>query len=251
MKPMFWVVMCLTLLGTICPAITLAEGETDPLWNRPRFEKKVLLIGHRLLERNNIREHIGFSITSEAGINADARDDYAKVRVYNELLKVVDNDDELAWVIGHEIAHILKRHGLKKRIPTVILGNTVGALAALSATNPFETAYLFEKGKRRVANTTNNFMNGQEQEADAIGLDLMVGAGYDPWAAYRMGEKIFGDGYLMRFFRSHPNAKTRLAALEKQILAKYPNSKRYPAVSEPLAKPDASQQKPVPFYIQD
>jgi predicted Zn-dependent protease len=226
------------------------EGENDPLWNRPSYSRKVILIGKRLLERNHITENIQFVVQSDELVNAGATDSDATVVVFTGLLKIIENDDELAFVMGHEIGHILKRHGLKANVTGKVLGTTLGVLSILAMGDDKDGMAVGQMVNQKVENQTHRFMNGQELQADATGLDLMVGAGYDPWAGYRISEKIASDGYLMRFMRSHPNGKTRLARLENQIKTKYPSAKRYPNVSEPLKPADPNQPQAVPFYIQ-
>ena len=227
-----------------------SEGENDPLWNRPSYARKVMHIGKRMLEKNHLTENIIFTVKSDEEINAASLDTSGYVVVYTGLLKVIENDDELAFILGHEIAHVMKRHGLKKVVTGRVLGFSLGLLSAMALGGDEDSVGIGNRVDENVRNQTNRFMNGQELEADALGLDLMVGAGYDPWAGYRITAKMANDGYLMRFMRSHPNGKLRLTRLEQQIKTKYPTAQRYPNPSEPLLPPNPDQPPAVPFYIQ-
>jgi predicted Zn-dependent protease len=242
----------LCLVSCLPPQCSFAMGEDDPLWNRPSYAKKVILVGQRLLAVNHITEHVTFTVVTDETINAVSRDDASKVLVHTALLKVVESDDELAYVLGHEIGHIIKRHGLKRRVIVGGLGTVLGvALGMYTGETPEQKADFSEMAAWRLKPYLYNFTNEMELTADQVGIDLMAGAGYNPWGGYHMAQKIFGDGYLLRLFRSHPNAKTRLARIETQIKTQYPNAVMYPNPDQPLTPPDPNQAPAQPIYTQD
>jgi predicted Zn-dependent protease len=136
-----------------------------------------------------------------------------KIMVYSGLIdKLKLSDAELATVVGHEMAHALREHSREamSRAAAENVGLSVlGALAGLGQ----DTVAL----AGQVANVTFNLPHGrqQESEADAIGLELMARAGYDPHAALSLWQKMgqAAQGGPPAFLSTHPSSSTRLADL--------------------------------------
>lgn len=154
------------------------------------------------------------------------------VYVTRALLDMLDDEAELAEIIGHEVGHVANRH-IASKIDTVI--GTMGLLALAQGIYevqkgdkvPESSRLLIEKANELVpALVINGFGRAQELESDEDGLKYMVSAGYDPRAAVRVFEKfqkLEGEVPAIDvFFRSHPTAKDRVSDLEKRIASKYP-----------------------------
>lgn len=156
------------------------------------------------------------------------------VYITRALLNLIEDEAELAEVLGHENGHIGLRH-IAKRIDQAV--GTAGLLSLA------EAVYLSIKGKKvsekdqemiEVANRTiptlvlNGFGREQELEADQHGLDAMVKAGYDPMGSVRVFQrfqKLEGEvPALQVFFRSHPTARVRISDLESSIRKRYPGA---------------------------
>jgi len=116
-----------------------------------------------------------------------------KIVVYTGILPVAENDDQLATVLSHEIAHALAHHS-NERITRSETGRVSG----------FQ-----EKAYDRA----------QESEADHIGLFLMTFAGYDPDEAVRFWERMAqrnqGAGRPPEFLSDHPSDERRIADMRK------------------------------------
>ena len=132
-------------------------------------------LGERLLAHS---PHAGreyhFHVIDSPSVNASALPD-GYIFVHRGILAYMSNEDELAAVLGHEIAHVTERHG-RKRQTRQILGSTAGMLAWLT-TGVGELA--------GVANTfTNQHISGfgreAELDADRLGAEYMARAGYNP-----------------------------------------------------------------------
>ena len=150
-----------------------------------------------------------------------------KVGVYTGLLKLVASDDELAIVMGHEIAHVTSRHGAE-RASQGTLANTIAQVggAALGATELSETA----KNGIMMAYTGAaqggilKFSRLHESEADSIGMKFAAEAGYDPRAAVTFWKKMAaqsGKGQstglaamIEKWTSTHPPDDERIANLE-------------------------------------
>src|SRR6266536_3006861 len=144
-----------------------------------------------------------------------------KVAVYTGILPVTRDENGLAAVLGHEIGHVVARHG-GERVSQQILVN-VGletAMASLSAGNPATVqAVASLLGAGATVGVLLPWSRAQESEADHLGLILMAKAGYDPHAArdlwVRMAElSAKGSGKPPAFLSTHPSEATRITQIE-------------------------------------
>ena len=136
-----------------------------------------------------------------------------KMAVYTGLFPVAQNEDALAVVMGHEIAHALLRHGAQ-RMSQQKLGQLGEMAGAMSGMDPQQQqmvraamgyGYLLPYARKH------------ETEADEVGLMLAAAACYDPRAAVplweRMGQASGGQAP-PEFASTHPNPGTRIANLQ-------------------------------------
>ena len=140
-----------------------------------------------------------------------------KVGVYSGLIKLVASDDEIAIVMGHEIAHVTARHGAQRM--------TNGAVAAVAgvvlgvATNDSSNQNAILLGYGLVAGGASlKFSRNHESEADHIGLRYAAKAGYDPHASIAFWEKMAkaNEGSnVPEILRTHPTDEHRIADLQR------------------------------------
>jgi predicted Zn-dependent protease len=141
-----------------------------------------------------------------------------RIMVYSGLIESLKTtDDELAAVIGHEIAHALREH-TRERVSRAYAQQLVLSGAAAVAGVGEGTASI----ANMVAEVTFQlpFGRDQESEADTIGLELMARAGYDPRAAVNLWTKMSaaaGPGGTPEFLSTHPAAKERIKDIEKNL----------------------------------
>lgn len=136
-----------------------------------------------------------------------------KIAVYSGIIDGLRlSDDELAAVMGHEIAHALREHGRERASQAMAQGlliNVVGAAAGLSG--------LTQDLSKYVLDLTFNLPNSRqdETEADRIGVELAARAGFDPRAAITLWQKMEqrGGGAPPEFMSTHPASQTRIADL--------------------------------------
>ena len=143
-----------------------------------------------------------------------------KVAVYTGILPITRGENGLAAVLGHEIGHVVARHG-GERISQQMLVN-VGletTMAALSRGNPATVqAVASLLGAGATVGVLLPWSRAQESEADHLGLILMAKAGYDPHAArdlwVRMAAASQGSGKPPEFLSTHPSEPTRIKQIE-------------------------------------
>ena len=141
-----------------------------------------------------------------------------KIAVYTGLIyKLNITDDELAAVMGHEIAHALREHGREKAGQATgigiaaAIGGAVGAYYGIDA-NVGQTV-LGAVGELAFMRPNSR---GMEQEADRMGVELAARAGYDPRAAISLWEKMgrVSGGQPPQWLSTHPSNQSRIADLK-------------------------------------
>ena len=123
-------------------------------------------------------------------------------------------DDEVAAVMGHEVAHALREHARERVAKSELtrLGVTIAAVLAGDA----RYADAFNLGG---ALLTLKFSRDDETEADAIGLELAARAGYDPRAGVTLWQKMgaASKGAPPDWLSTHPSGKNRTKEIERQL----------------------------------
>ncbi len=141
-----------------------------------------------------------------------------KVAVYDGLFEHIDNDAELAAVIGHEIAHAVARHG-GERMTQAMMVQLGGVALAKALEN--EAAVSRERWLLAYTGVTSlgyvlPYSRTHEYAADELGLIYMARAGYDPEAALAFWKKFASDGKtpaVLEFLSTHPVGERRIARL--------------------------------------
>ena len=187
MKKIF-TILCLMMFS-------FASAATD--WNSEAALKRVNTIGTKLLKANNVNYDIEFKVSQEEDVNAYANID-KEIYVYKGLLEFVDNDEELAGVIGHEMGHIINGHCAKQGV----LNTGIAVVASMVTKN--ETARAVGQSLAQSKLSRND-----EFEADITGVDLMTKAGYNPLAMVSLLNKISGDAYI-DILQTHPSGEKRI-----------------------------------------
>jgi len=146
----------------------------------------------------------------------------AKIGVYEGLLEVAQNQDQLATVIGHEVAHVLARHS-NERVSTAYAAETgaqLVAVAAGAATGSSQQELYAMLGLGAQVGVLLPFGRAQESEADLLGLDLMASAGFDPRQSVPLWHNMdaaAGGERPPDFLSTHPGPATRIAQLEGRM----------------------------------
>ena len=130
------------------------------------------------------------------------------------------SDDEVAMVMGHEIAHALREHARERMGKTAA---TRGAIEIGSALLGLGNGgrYLADMGGQLV---TLKFSRDDETEADLVGLEIAARAGYDPRAAITLWQKMAAaaKGAPPQWLSTHPNSGSRIKDIEASLPAVLP-----------------------------
>ena len=143
-----------------------------------------------------------------------------KVVVYSALLPVTKDETGLAFVMGHEIAHAVARHG-KERMSQMLLAQSGGiALDLALANKPAQTRSIFNTayGVGTTVGVLLPYSRLQESEADKLGMIFMAMAGYDPRqapAVWQRMMKINTGEKPPEILSTHPAEDTRIDQLKE------------------------------------
>lgn len=142
-----------------------------------------------------------------------------KIMVYSGLIEKLNaTDDELAAVIGHEIAHALREHGRERMSQAYVQQFGLQALAAIVTKG---TSTAVGNASMQAAGLGSQLFfalpnsREQERESDRIGLELAARAGYNPDAAVSLWQKMEAQGGSKppEFLSTHPASENRITEL--------------------------------------
>lgn len=143
-----------------------------------------------------------------------------KIVVYTGILPVTQNENGLAVVLGHEIAHAVARHSSEQMSQQILLqtgGSVLGGLigkASQGTQNVIGTLY----GLGGQVGTLK-FSRSHEYEADHLGLIFMAMAGYDPNGAVTFWQRMAqqSNGAPIELLSTHPSDANRIAEIQKYL----------------------------------
>ena len=130
------------------------------------------------------------------------------VHVTQGLMKILNKEEEIAGVLGHEIGHVRCGHyneDVQRNVGWAMLGSLLGKAGGIAQAAGTIGMNLAESG----------FSRGQEVEADDYGTDLLVKAGYSPWGLHSAMKSFKDNGLVTQKsgFNSHPPTERRLQHL--------------------------------------
>jgi beta-barrel assembly-enhancing protease len=150
------------------------------------------------------------------------------VVVNTGLLTHAATPDEVAGVLAHELAHVLKRHSLEAAL------DQVGVLVALGLL--VDSGASFLELQTALSLLDLKFSRDHEREADALGLEMLHAAGLDPTAMSAFFERLAREGEAMpdalHLLATHPASQERADAIAERA------KKLAPAVPRPLVTPE-------------
>ncbi|MEX1032307.1 MAG: M48 family metallopeptidase [Cellvibrionaceae bacterium] len=145
-----------------------------------------------------------------------------KIGVFSGLLKVAENQDQLAAVIGHEIAHVLAEHSnarVSANVATAAGLQVVEAMIAGQASGAGRQQAMALLGLGAQYGVLMPYGRSQEREADVLGLDIMAEAGFQPEASVALWQNMAhaAGPNPPELLSTHPSPESRMGDLRKQL----------------------------------
>lgn len=165
-------------------------------------------VGERLAaqsERPNLP--YTFQVVQDDSINAFATMG-GFVYVTTGLLQAMDNEAQLAGVIGHEIGHIVHKHSIRQMREVIIARGLAGAAG-------IDSNIVVQLGVELALRLPRSRQH--EYEADRTGLALLMNTGYSPLGLVQFFEKLLNKPSPPTFLSTHPASSDRIAVLEQMI----------------------------------
>ncbi len=144
-----------------------------------------------------------------------------KVAIYTGILDLTQDENGLAVVMSHEIAHAVARHGNERMSQQLLLAMGAISLDVALREKPQETRDIFLMAYG-VGGTLGSlaYSRQHEYEADALGMTFMAMAGYDPSHAISFWERMLaysGGAQVPAFLSTHPTNAARIAAAKEYL----------------------------------
>ena len=218
-----------------------------PIIDDPQLARYIQSLGQRLSTHGNqAPQDFHFFIVDDTNINAFAGPG-GYIGIHSGLILATQNEDELAAVIAHELAHVTQRHLARayQSANNMTLPLTAAIIAAIVLGGQAELGQLSEATlASAVAGSAQqqiNFTRSNEQEADRIGMQTLVRAGYTSNAMQRFFKRLlqasqYQEDSALEFLRTHPLTTNRIAGSNDPLATPSPDhsggQKKIPGISD-------------------
>jgi predicted Zn-dependent protease len=160
-----------------------------------------------------------------------------RIGIYTGLMQVAENQDQLAAVIGHEVAHVTQQHSLKRanREATTQVGVVAGTAVLGGGPGVGDVV-----GMAAQVGLSLPFSRGNETEADTVGLNYMAAAGFSPSESIQLWKNMARKNKLgpPQWLSTHPSGDSRIQDLIRQL----PDAlKHYNAAQAAGRRPDCQK----------
>lgn len=203
------------------------SGEKAQSEQVTRVGKKLAAATEAYLKANGLEAEVQnfqweFNLVKNNEINAFCMPG-GKIVVYEGLMKLVASDDELAVVLGHEVAHAVAKHSNERMSQQVLAQYGAQAIGIFTQGKSAATQQIVNQVYGLGANygVMLPFSRKHESEADKMGLVLMSLAGYNPRTALTFWQKMASSSKntTPAFMSDHPSDAKRIADIEKDLPA--------------------------------
>jgi len=196
----------------------------NPVSNNSQYNQLASCISQTIISDQTITKALGGNwevvVFEDKSPNAFALPGN-KIGIHTGMLTLVDNQDQLAAVIGHEVGHVLAKHSNERASQEMAVNQGMAIVQAVSAPQSAlgQTAFgLLGVGAQY--GILMPYSREQESEADIIGVDLMAKAGFDPQQSVTLWQKMeqASQGQQpIEFMSTHPANATRIQNLEQHM----------------------------------
>lgn len=210
------------------PQMAHEFGGLDP---DPQLRAIVKQVGDGIVQRSIAAKspyQFEFHLLADANtVNAFALPG-GQIFITRALFDRLQNEGQLAGVLGHEIGHVVARHSAEHLAKSQLTGALVGAagVAGSDPNDPYQGQRVAQLAAFVGQVVNMKYGRADELESDSLGVRLMAEAGYDPRAlleVMRILEEASGGGARQpEFFSTHPNPGNRQAVIKAEIQKQFP-----------------------------
>ena len=190
-----------------------------------RVGKKIAAATEAYLRANGLESEIKnfaweFNLVKSDELNAWCMPG-GKIVVYEGIMKLMSSDDDLAVVLGHEVAHAVAKHSNERMSQQMLAQYGAVAVGVATQGKSAQTQQIAQQvyGLGAQYGVMQPFSCKHESEADKMGLVLMTIAGYNPQNAITFWQKMAAASTtsVPEFLSSHPSHETRISDLTKWV----------------------------------
>lgn len=200
------------------------------LYPDPQVQAYVKQVGERVVQASGAKQtpyEFDFHVLRDSEtVNAFALPG-GQIFITAELFSRLENEAQLAGVLGHEVGHVLGRHAAEHLAKARLTQGLVGAASVAGSSD-----YSSGQAAAMIANMVGQMVNMRfgrqdEIESDILGVRFISNAGYDPRAMIRvmeiLAESRGGDTTQPEFLSTHPDPGNRSQRIEQEIATLYPD----------------------------
>ena len=196
--------------------------QTEKVSSNKSYNAQLARVGPRIAAASGLpRQNWEYTVFESDQINAFVLPG-GKVGFYTGIMKLFDNDDQCAVVMGHETGHVVGRHSAERYSQSVAANLGLSAVsAALQAGDAGASQQIAAVlGMGVTYGVILPYSRRDEFEADALGIQMMQRAGYNPVQAIPFWQKMAAKGGARQpaFLSTHPDPQTRIAAIKQQLI---------------------------------
>lgn len=143
-----------------------------------------------------------------------------RIGVYTGLLKVAQNQDQLAAVIGHEVSHVLAQHSNERLSQSQVANMGMAAADQILQNSSTKAPAMAALGLGVQYGVLMPYSRAQETEADVLGLQLMAQAGFNPQEAVSLWHNMSAasrGNQPLEILSTHPSDQTRITKLQSLV----------------------------------
>lgn len=197
------------------PAMAQEFGGLHPDQKAQALVKQV---GHKLVQSTNVKDQgyeFDFHLLSDPNVvNAFALPG-GQIFITAALFSQLENEDQLAGVLGHEVGHVVARHAAERISKDQLMQGLISA--AVVGSGDMSTAQMAQYIGSMI---TMKYGRDQELQSDDLGVRLMIECGYDPEQMIGVMEilkRSAGGRSQSEFFSTHPDPENRMEKIKESI----------------------------------
>ncbi len=191
----------------------------EKISNDPRYVDRVRRVAPRIISA------AGGSPSQWEVVVFDSKDLNAfalpggKIGFYTGILDIMENDDQIATVMGHEVAHVNYNHSGERYSQSTLAQTGLSVAQVAVSGSQYQNQILGVLGAGASLGVILPYSRKHELEADKFGLRYMHRAGYDPDEALKFWTKMAASksGAPPEILSTHPSDQTRIAQLKREI----------------------------------